>query len=72
MNAQGWFFVVTDGLIHCYRKKGILGSERLSRIDMGIALCHIASESDTFHFESGSDAPERRGFVYTGTVMNRK
>ncbi|MCL2163344.1 MAG: nitroreductase [Oscillospiraceae bacterium] len=69
MNAQGWFFEATDGIIHCYRKKSGVMSEKLGCIDMGIALWHIASESAGFRFSKDPKAPERKGFIYTGTVV---
>ena len=68
MNAQGWFFVATNGIIRCYRKKSGLLSEKLGCIDMGIALWHIASESEKFSFLKEPDAPARKGYIYTGTV----
>ena len=68
MNAQGWFFAASDGIIRCFRKKPGLMPEKLDCIDMGIALWHIASESAGFRFTKESDAPERKGYVYAGTV----
>jgi len=68
MNAQGWFFVANEGAILCYRKKSGLLPEKLGCIDMGIALWHIASESTDFRFSKEPDAPERKGFLYVGTV----
>ena len=72
VNSQNWFFAVTGDKIHCYRKKpNPLLSFMLTdmnRIDMGIALYHIALESDNFSFGKEADAPERKGYVYTGTV----
>jgi hypothetical protein len=69
MNAQGWFFSAADGKIRCYRKKpGLIASEKLGRIDMGIALWHIASETENFRFSKETDIPERKGFIYAGTV----
>jgi hypothetical protein len=35
---------------------------------MGIALCHIAEESDGFQFAKESNAPIRKGYIYMGTV----
>ena len=72
MNAQNWYFIADNGKIHCYRKKpgalrGLMTS-RLSHIDMGIALCHIAQESENFSFVTEVDAPVRKGCVYAGTV----
>jgi len=72
MNAQNWYFVAVDEKIHCYRKKSnpLLSFiyEKMHRIDMGIALCHIAEESDSFSFAKEESIPERKGYVYTGTV----
>ena len=72
VNAQNWFFVAGEGKIRCYRKKPspLLGFmfNSLGRVDMGIALCHSAEESDSFHFIRETDAPERKGHVYIGTV----
>ena len=72
VNAQNWYFIAQDGKIRCYRKKSnsLLGFiyNRLHCIDMGIALCHIAEESDGFRFVQETDAPARKGCLYTGTV----
>jgi len=73
MNAQNWFFIAENGKIHCYRKKPhpLLGfmTSRLGCIDMGIALCHIMTESDGFRFVKETGAPARKGHVYMGTVL---
>ena len=37
-------------------------------IDMGIALCHIAEESEAFSFAKEAGVSERKGYVYMGTV----
>jgi len=72
MNAQNWYFIADSGKIHCYRKKpgGLLGlmGAKLGGIDMGIALCHIASESESFTFTQDAGAPERKNLIYAGTV----
>jgi nitroreductase len=72
MNAQAWYFVAEPGKIHCYRKKSnpLFGfvMNKLGSIDMGIALCHIAAQSDGFRFTKEIDAPARKGYVYLGTV----
>jgi len=71
-NAQNWYFAADNGKIHCYRKKSSspLGFiyNKLHCIDMGIALCHIAEESDGFDFAKETDVPERNGHVYMGTA----
>ena len=72
MNAQNWFFVAESGNIHCYYKKPgpLLGfmMNKMTRIDLGIAICHIAEESADFRFEKKTGTPERKGYVYAGTV----
>jgi len=72
MNRQNWFFIGADGKIHCYRKKpdpiSGLFFDKLERIDIGIAICHIAMESKDFSFSQKEDAPIRKGFIYVGTV----
>ena len=73
VNAQNWYFVSKNGKIHCYRKnsKSLLRAiyDKLHCIDIGIAICHIAAESDQFSFIKETDAPERNGFIYSGTVV---
>ncbi len=69
INAQGRYFSASNGKIRCYRKKpGIIAPEKLGQIDMGIALWHIASETKNFRFTKEPGTPERKGFIYTGTV----
>jgi len=72
-NAQIWYFIAEDGIIHCYRKKVNnpfvrFVYNRLNAIDVGIALCHIAEESSDFRFSKETDAPPRAGYLYMGTV----
>ena len=73
VNAQNWYFIADGGKIHCYRKKAnpLLGLmfNKMHCVDMGIALCHIAEESEDFRFVKDASAPERKGCVYTGTVV---
>ena len=72
MNAQNWYFIADQGSIHCYRKKvnPLLGFwlNDLARIDLGIAICHIAEESEDFKFAVQADAPKKNGYVYFGTA----
>ncbi|MCL1861947.1 MAG: nitroreductase [Defluviitaleaceae bacterium] len=73
VNMQNWYFIAQNGKIHCYCKKlnpllGLMFNEMV-RIDMGIALCHIAEESDNFQFIKESNAPQRKGYIYMGTVV---
>jgi len=71
-NGQNWFFAAKGGKIHCYRKaQNPLVDMIMSKfppIDMGIALCHIAEESENFTFGKDTGVPDRKGFIYTGTV----
>ena len=73
MNRQNWFFIADEGKIHCYFKKpGPLMESMLKRlccIDLGIAIYHIAAESENFSFSKLEDAPVKRGFTYAGTVL---
>ena len=73
INAQSWFFVAKGTKIHCYRKKAnpLLGLmfNKMHTIDMGIVICHIAEECVNFRFEKDADAPAKKGYVYTGTVI---
>jgi len=69
INQQNWYFIAEAGKIHCYRKKALLGfMNRMACIDMGIAVCHIAEESDAFSFSKEANPSERKGYVYMGTV----
>jgi nitroreductase len=72
VNMQGWYFKAESGKIHCYLKKTnpIMGLMlgKLGRIDLGIAIYHIAAESNNFSFCKEQNAPERKGYVYMGTV----
>jgi len=75
VNLQGWFFIAESKRIHCYRKspKGLIGMIRiysqLSLIDIGIAICHIAVESENFEFIREHKVPEKEGFIYVGTAI---
>jgi len=73
INSQNWYFIAENGKIHCYRKKnnplaGLIYN-KMNRVDMGIAICHIAEESDGFQFAKAADAPVRKGYIYTGAVI---
>jgi len=76
MNAQNWYFIADEGNIHCYRKDSgpLLGFiyNKLSCIDIGIALCHIAEESSDFRFLKEQGVPVRKGLIYIGTVSSRQ
>lgn len=73
VNTQNWYFIAKDGKIHCYRKKtkSLLAFmfDKMHCVDMGIAICHIAEESESFGFVQEEDAPTRKGYFYAGTVV---
>ncbi|MCL2620700.1 MAG: nitroreductase [Defluviitaleaceae bacterium] len=73
LNSQNWHFIADEGKIHCYRKKSNpikgLFLDKINKIDLGIAINHIAQESDNFAFAKDDNAPERKGLIYTGTVI---
>ena len=73
VNAQNWFFSHEAGKIHCYCKKtsGLkkLFLGKLALIDLGIAICHIAKESDDFKFIHEDTAPKKEGYFYVGTAV---
>jgi len=72
LNAQDWYFIAESGNIHCFRKKpNILMApikNKLNRIDIGIAICHITEESEDFKFVQLSTPPTKAGYIYVGTV----
>ncbi|MCL2865413.1 MAG: nitroreductase [Lachnospiraceae bacterium] len=74
VNGQNWYFIAENDKIHCYIKKKnpLLGLiyNKMIRVDMGIALYHIAVGSESFHFVQEKDAPERGGYSYAGTVTS--
>jgi len=74
VNAQNWYFIAINGKIHCYRLKPnpIMGLmfNKLGCIDIGIAICHIAEESENFNFAREPDSPVCKGLIYTGTVRD--
>jgi hypothetical protein len=41
----------------------------MNSIDMGIAICHIWTESKEFSFAKDDTAPKRNELVYVGTVI---
>ena len=73
INGQNWYFIADKGKIHCYCKKlnpiQALIYDKMVQIDMGIALCHIAEAGGSFHFGKEADPPQRKGYVYMGTVQ---
>jgi len=73
MNAQNWYFTAEAGHIHCYRLIAApplrAMKDRMACIDMGIALCHIAAETDGFAYAKAERPHERDRYEYMGTVQ---
>ncbi len=71
-NSQNWFFVANNGNIDAYQKKTITRMyDRINRLDMGIALCHlfVATEHLGKEFVFTKEAgKEKKGYLYIGTV----
>lgn len=75
-NSQHWFFVAEQGKIHCYLKK--LGAvqavmyENMNKVDIGIAIAHLAIATKYFHgefaFSVEENAAKIERFYYIGTV----
>ena len=78
INSQPWFFVCENGGIDVYRKKnGALKAivyEKMSEVDIGIALCHIWLASEhlgvnfSFEIEKTPATAPPKGYLYIGTV----
>jgi len=78
LNKQPWYFIAEGGAIHVYYQKslgGLIGKlYKLTDLDTGIALCHLAvasaHEGKSFNFKTDKTntptPPE--GFTYLGTV----
>jgi len=78
LNAQPWYFIAEDGVIHVYQAvanklKALVYT--FQELDMGIALCHLAlaseAEGKPFQFETAytKAPPAPQGFVYVGTAV---
>lgn len=75
-NSQNWFFVCTNGRIHVYKKKlnpvQILMYDKMNRVDMGIAICHLyvatQHRGKAFAFSLEETVNELKGYTYIGTV----
>lgn len=77
LNGQPWYFIVNNGAIFVYRQKKIKGLPgmiyKLTELDVGIALCHLAVASEAkgqpFEFTISKGAPAApEGYLYLGTV----
>jgi len=78
LNKQPWYFISEGNAIHVYYQKslgGLIGAMyKLTDLDTGIALCHLAvasaHEGKPFNFTtSRTNTPTPpKGFTYIGTV----
>jgi len=73
VNNQPWFFTGKEGIIHVYSAKPKFIIGRWSRIDAGIALCHIWIAAEHFNkkveFYKSDNVPASspKGYFYIGT-----
>lgn len=75
MNIQPWYFEKINGklLVYCQRLKPPMSlAYKLTRVDMGIALCHYAVAcrhfGKPFRFHAGGKGEAKRGYEYFGYV----
>ena len=78
-NRQPWFFTGTNEVIHAYcSKQNIIKAllyERMNKIDMGIALCHIdiAAEHEglkiSFTLDEDAKTKAPKGHYYIATAL---
>jgi len=78
LNKQPWYFTVEDNSVHVYYKESLGGlivvMYKLTGVDAGIALCHMAvasvHEGKPFKFSKDRKNPPTppKGFTYIGTV----
>lgn len=66
-NSQPWYFIHDENVLHVYRKHSPMLSE-MNKIDMGIALSHLYVENPEYFKFYKTEAPERAGYSYTGSV----
>ena len=73
MNLQPWYFEKKADKLLAYRqilKPPMSLVYKLTKVDMGIALCHYALASRhygaDFHFQLGGSAPKKSGYEFFG------
>jgi len=73
INIQPWYFEKTSDKLLIYRqilKPPMSLAYKLTRVDIGIALCHYAVACEhfgkSFHFHPGGKAPAKKGYRYYG------
>lgn len=67
VNQQAWYFEVSENEIAVYRKEVLIMMERMSKIDIGIALSHIyiAAEDQSKSVELVKEKnKDKRGYEY--------
>jgi Nitroreductase len=78
-NGQPWFFVCEDGNIKIYKKKpsGLLNAvfDRLTQIDVGIAMSHLLLASEKYGLEflfddNKVELPSKADYLPIGTVKS--
>lgn len=73
-NSQPWYFVHEgENTLHMYREGlGLLKRrtlEKWNQVDVGIALAHLyLMHGEQFCFTRMEGAPEKKGYIYMGTV----
>jgi len=75
LNIQPWYFEKTDGRLFVYRqrlKPPMSVAYRLTKIDMGIALCHYAVACRHFnrpsHFTAEKSGGSKKGYDLMGVL----
>ena len=78
LNKQPWYFIVDGDAVHVYYQQslgGLIGMMyKLTNIDLGIALCHMAVASEhegkpfKFSIDKQNTPTPPKNFVYIGTV----
>ena len=72
-NSQPWYVTHDGDTLHIWREElGLIKQRthgRMTKIDMGIGLCHLYAEHpDTFRFWREENPPRLDGQVYVGSV----
>jgi len=74
MNNQSWFFTGGDGIVHAH-SAGSMVLDRMNRINVGIALCHMclaalhAGKRVEFAIDRSPAAAPPKGFSYVATML---
>lgn len=73
VNSQPWYFTHEGDVIHVWRATptGLMRKalDKMNRIDMGIALAQLyVCNPESFRFFKAERAPEKKGYIYTGSI----